>query len=56
MTDEHDSTRRMLISALAGLTLTHVALPSAADVRNNPKIRPKPDRGFSPEDHRAKSA
>ncbi|MEQ9772373.1 hypothetical protein ABRQ03_16190 [Pectobacterium jejuense] len=55
MTDEHDSTRRMLLSALAGLTLTHVALPSAA-VRNNPKIRPKPDRGFSPEDNRAKSA
>ncbi|MFJ5507032.1 flavodoxin [Pectobacterium jejuense] len=37
MTDEHDSTRRMLISALAGLTLAHVAQPSAADVRNNPK-------------------
>lgn len=37
MTDEHDSTRRMLITALAGLTLANVALPStAADARNKP--------------------
>ncbi|WP_084478732.1 flavodoxin [Dickeya sp. NCPPB 3274] len=36
MTDEHDSTRRMLITALAGLTLTTVTLsPAAAASGNN---------------------